>query len=308
MFKNYFVNIDKFLAFWSHYNSQIIQGLVALIMSLSVYVIFRTFFGKNRNAEAGGTVNVNTEEIEKNLQKILENQEKMKAGAQAQPPDLTQSFGNAVAGTGAESDEETMREMMALQAQVSEKQKMINDLQTQLENAKKAAAEAAANAGSSSAAASSGGGVNDEEYKALQAKYKELEEKLQEYEIISEDIADLSKFREENENLKKEVAELREKLAQGGAGSAPASSAPAASEPPPAAPADSAPAESAAPAEVEAAPADASGDAPVFEPANGELLSDDLMNAFSEMTQASKDLKDQEAEIAAATQDSENKG
>lgn len=300
------MNIDKFLAFWSHYNSQIIQGLVAMIMCLSVYVIFRTFFGKNKNAEGGAAINVNTEEIEKNLHKILENQEKMKAGAQAQPPDLTQSFGNALSGTVAESDEETMREMMALQAQVSEKQKMINDLQVQLENAKKAAADSAAHAGSASSAVSSGGGVNEDEYNSLKAKYKELEEKLQEYEIISEDIADLSKFREENESLKKEIEELREKLANAGTGSAPASSAPAASEPPPSAPSETPPAaaESAAPVEAASTEADASAETPVFEPASGELLSDDLMNAFSEMTQASKDLKDQEVEIAAQ----ENKG
>ena len=279
-----------------------------MIMCLSVYVIFRTFFGKNKNAESGAAINVNTEEIEKNLQKILENQEKMKSGAQAQPPDLTQSFSNAVVGTGAvasaDGDEETMREMMALQAQVSEKQKMINDLQVQLENAQKAAADNAAGAGASGTSGSSGGGVDEEEYKSLKAKYKELEEKLQEYEIISEDIADLSKFREENENLKKEIEVLREKLASASSGSGSASSAPAAGDAPPAAPSENpTPAEVVSPVEAASTVA-AAADVPAFEPVSGELLSDDLMNAFSEMTQASKDLKDQEAEIAAQ----ENKG
>jgi DNA repair exonuclease SbcCD ATPase subunit len=52
-----------------------------------------------------------------------------------------------------------------------------------------------------------------EEHNALKNRLQELEAKLAEYEIIAEDIADLSRYREENQDLKKKIEEL-EKRAQ----------------------------------------------------------------------------------------------
>lgn len=48
--------------------------------------------------------------------------------------------------------------------------------------------------------------VNAEEMGQMQNKIKELEEKLAEYSVIEEDIADLSKFRQENDDLKKKIS------------------------------------------------------------------------------------------------------
>lgn len=45
-----------------------------------------------------------------------------------------------------------------------------------------------------------------EEMGQMQNKIKELEEKLAEYSVIEEDIADLSKFRQENDELKKKIS------------------------------------------------------------------------------------------------------
>ena len=42
----------------------------------------------------------------------------------------------------------------------------------------------------------------------LKMKIKELEDKLAEYSVIEEDIADLSKFRQENDNLRTRITEL----------------------------------------------------------------------------------------------------
>lgn len=50
---------------------------------------------------------------------------------------------------------------------------------------------------------------NSAELTALQAKIKELQAKLSEYEIIEDDIADLSIFKEENKKLKDEIEKLR---------------------------------------------------------------------------------------------------
>ncbi len=43
----------------------------------------------------------------------------------------------------------------------------------------------------------------------LAGKARDLEARLAEYEIISEDIADLSRYREENDQLKKELEALK---------------------------------------------------------------------------------------------------
>lgn len=42
----------------------------------------------------------------------------------------------------------------------------------------------------------------------LKLKVKELEDKLAEYSVIEEDIADLSRFRQENEDLRKKISEV----------------------------------------------------------------------------------------------------
>jgi len=49
----------------------------------------------------------------------------------------------------------------------------------------------------------------EKERSDYEAKIKELESRLAEYEIISEDIADLSFFKEENVRLTKELESLR---------------------------------------------------------------------------------------------------
>ena len=50
-----------------------------------------------------------------------------------------------------------------------------------------------------------------EEHNALKSRLQELEAKLAEYEIIAEDIADLSRYREENRYLKKKIEELEKR-------------------------------------------------------------------------------------------------
>lgn len=82
------------------------------------------------------------------------------------------------------------QELIELRAQIAEQQKIIKDLEEK-------------------AAQGSGGGVGQSEMDEAQSKIADLEARLAEYEIIEDDIADISRFKEENARLRTEVENLK---------------------------------------------------------------------------------------------------
>lgn len=192
------VNVEHFLSFWSRYNTLIIEVLIGLILLTVVYLAFRLFFGGDEQAaSAGGVGALPTAELEKTLQKILENQGQGGVGGGVPPEELEK-----------------------LKAQIAEKEKQLQELQ--------------ATAGAPGAAPAENGAADAliAEKKALEDKVKDLEARLAEYEIISEDIADLSFYKEENSKLQKELEAAK---AGGGAASVETmAAAPAPAEPEPA--------------------------------------------------------------------------
>lgn len=97
-------------------------------------------------------------------------------------------------------------------AVVAALEKEIVDLKTQLAKAQN----------------SSGGGGNEAELKAVTTERDELKERLMEYEIIEEDLANLKRLQQENEQLLNKVKEL-----EGGSAAAPAPAAVVEPEPTP---------------------------------------------------------------------------
>ncbi|CAN5620614.1 hypothetical protein BH10BDE1_BH10BDE1_09220 [soil metagenome] len=89
----------------------------------------------------------------------------------------------------------------ALSTTLSEREAKIATLMTEIEVLK---TQAEANV-----AAGAGGVDSSEDLAAQLEKVKELQAKLSEYEIIEDDIADLSIFKEENKKLKDEIEQLR---------------------------------------------------------------------------------------------------
>lgn len=170
------VSVESFLHFWSHYNTRIIEILVGLILLCLVYLAYRTFLAPVRDEEIS-TGGANREDLEKTLNKILETQ---KAGA---GPQL--------------SDSEAAAEVERLRAQVIEKDRIIADF--------KARPDAAVVSAEAQATVNAAAAVSAEEKAKLESMIKDLEARLAEYEIISEDIADLSFYKEENARLQKEL-------------------------------------------------------------------------------------------------------
>ncbi|MGB0454881.1 MAG: hypothetical protein ACPGJV_14320 [Bacteriovoracaceae bacterium] len=177
-----------------------------------------------------------------------------------------------------------------LQGEVSDKTAKVTDLEAKIVEleAKLAAAPAEA--------APAAGGDNPELQGQLDAVTKErdeLKERLMEYEIIEEDLANLKRLQQENEQLKNTIAELQ----GGGAAPAPAPEAAApAPEPEPApepAPApepeaarepapepEPAPGPAAEEPAAEAAPAEADGEEP---PAEEQKSAEELLSEFEKM-------------------------
>lgn len=193
----------------------IIEGLVAAIIALSLYLGYQAFFGKgfSSDAEMGG---IDSVRLEQTLEKILQSQGAGRSSGTETIANIPGSVYNAT-------------EVDQIVASLAESDRNIDELKAELAAAKASVAAAAAGGG--------GSGMSGQEKTTMENKIRDLETRLGEYDIISEDIADLARFKEENERLRIENENLRAELealkAKGPVAAAPAPApAPAASAPP----------------------------------------------------------------------------
>ena len=263
------MNLDHFLDFWSRYNQTIIQTLIVVTLIFIVALVFINLLGSKSDESGGAQVGLSPE-LEKSLQKMLENQTK------AAVFDFTKTQDGAPSSIATQPvSAEAAVQMEKLKAEVALKEKKIQDLNTQL-------SQAVSQSTTEVKADTSG----------LEARIKELEARLAEYDIISEDIADLSRYKEENEKIKAELTALRTGSAPAAASVQPVAAAPVqpVAPPPqpivPVSPAPEAAPEMAAaqPAPVEAAPAPA---AEADQSANA-AIDDDLMKEFAAAVEGQK--------------------
>ena len=222
-----------------------------------VYLAYQTFFSSHDSTPTTAA-GVDISELEKSLRKILESQNAAPkaaatpaaAPASADPFDALPAkdldkmeSAPAAAPANPAADVAAQAELEKLRLELNSKSRMLDEM-------KKLAGMKAPGAAA---------GANPEELKALNDKIKDLESRLAEYEIISEDIADLSFFKEENRKLQDELAALR--------GGAPA----------PATPAESAPADAAPSAETPAVEAAVSPEAVAADVQQAVSMIEDLM-------------------------------
>ncbi len=171
----------------------IIKVLIALVLLMVIFLAFRIFFG----AEApivSAAPSLDTAQLEKTLQKILDAQAKTPVFAvPTEGPAAASNDALMVAGA---SSAATIAELEKLKRALVEKENLLT-------KARQDAARAASIAASSSAGEASG--KSSESAAKFETKIKDLEARLAEYEIISEDIADLSFYKEENIRLQTEL-------------------------------------------------------------------------------------------------------
>ena len=286
------MTIEQFLSFWNQHNTSIIEGLVALIILLSLFLGFRSLFTK-KSEEIHEGESLNASQLEKTLQKILENQASSTGPAHSALEDLKAESIHVPTATGDSSAATDV-----LHTQLAESEKKIEALQVQLVEAQAATAAAASAAAAAGQAAPAAAAVPAAPNAELEAKIRDLESRLAEYEIISEDIADLSRFKEENDKLRSEIEGLKgaAPIAQQAPTPAPAAPAP----PPPAAePAPAAP----APAKAEPTPEELAAQMapPPSTDESASLVDDDLMKEFAAAVEGQKAQKGAEKSDATKT-------
>ncbi|MBO9667148.1 MAG: hypothetical protein J7501_10080 [Bdellovibrio sp.] len=294
------MTIEQVLHFFDQHNTAIIEGLIAAIILLGLFLGYRGIFSKKSiSSDLGAGGGVDAAQLEKTLQKILDNQSAgARPGKAHAEESLEVAFDEGDAGTEPQepatkatgAPQESPAEVAQLRLTLNESQKKIEILQAQLTVAETKASENAAAAEAASAAPAAGG--NNAE---MEAQLRDLEARLAEYEIISEDIADLSRFREENEKLKAEL-----EVAKAGGGSAPASAPAGGEEVGEVVQAEAAPAATPEPEPIpeptpapevtpEPEPVVQESAAPVQE-AGSELIDDDLMKEFAAAVEGQKAL------------------
>lgn len=193
------MTIDKFLHFLMSHNATIIEVMIALTLLAVLFLSVRMFlFAKE---PAGSPSNMDLGQMEVTLKKILE-----KAGQVSFPGNGGET------SAGSEDSQKLLAEIQNLKVELESRQR-------QIEAMKSAPAEGE----------SASPGLSAADKEKMESQIQELQAKLSEYEIISEDIADLSFYKEQNVKLQKEI----EALKSGGAAETPvASPVPSPTQPP----------------------------------------------------------------------------
>lgn len=167
------MKLEKSLQFWIHHNEAIIQWLVVGILVITALWLIRMLTDKSKPEASAGKADFS--EIEETLKKLLERASAVVATPAS--PTLEQAYAKSSGAVGSPDP--------ALKAELEKREKEIAELKNQLASTPKT------------------------DSTQFMAKISELETKLAEYEILEDDIADLSLYKEENVRLKAEIGKLQ---------------------------------------------------------------------------------------------------
>ena len=207
------LNMAIFLDWFASHNTLVIQSLAAIVALLIIFLIFRLFFVPNEEAEAAK--NVTYAAVEEKLNKLLEQQASMKMSvAAATEAPLGDALGAdamaalsgdpaavaAAAAAGATGGEQAA-ELSRLRAEISTLKDSVKRKEVEIIDAKEQAQKSINTAEADAKLNTLSGKVTDYEN-----EIEALKNRLSDYEIIAEDIADLQAFKKENAELKNQLA------------------------------------------------------------------------------------------------------
>jgi hypothetical protein len=175
------VKFASFLSFIISHNEAIIQWLLAIIVGSATFLFFKELFGKKEEAKnhSSDASTLNVDEVQNILQKILD--QTANVGRIMTSDHLPNEPAPAIAASSAA--------LIGDPAEVAALRELIKNRDDEISLLK---ADPSA-----------------EKLKSQQARLSELENKLSEYEILEDDIADLSLYKEENARLKIDLEKAR---------------------------------------------------------------------------------------------------
>jgi hypothetical protein len=174
------------LEWYSKFNSLIIQSLSVVIGGLLVFFIYRLFFSKGSHQETqalkSASINssgaaLDADQIESKVHQILAEQKQKKI---------------VLSSSSDQNNSDSSEIIDQLQTEIFNLKQAIKDADKDIQLKAKATAEEAVSLQSTTGSA---------DVATYQKEIDDLKNRLSDYEVIAEDIADLHKLREENKNL-----------------------------------------------------------------------------------------------------------
>jgi hypothetical protein len=173
---------------------------ISLLLIVTVLMLIRSVMEDRQSEKRGGSADLDPKAlnnaIEGAMKKVLADKG-IQGAIGAAAGASSQAGAQSGEGSGFTAD------ALELKKALSEKEAKISALMSDLD-ALKVQMESSTSVSPNGGPAAEGADIG-----ALQAKLAELQAKLAEYEIIEDDIADLSLFKEENKKLKAELATLK---------------------------------------------------------------------------------------------------
>lgn len=205
-----------FLDWFASHNTLVIQSLAAVVAMLIVALIFRLLFANQEATAEGLAKNVTYAQLEEKLNKLLEQQSLMRTSVKAVTEDADALSDDALAALSAASGasaeaagavavattpSEQIAELNRLRTEITTLKDSLGRKEAEVNAAKDQAAQSTNTAQQGADLANLNGKITDYE-KEIEA----LKNRLSDYEIIAEDIADLQKYKKENQDLKSQLA------------------------------------------------------------------------------------------------------
>lgn len=196
-----------FLDWFASHNTLVIQSLAGIVAILIIFLIFRLLFSNQEVAAASLTTDVSYAQLEEKLDKLLEQQSKLKVSVNAAtevPEDrLGKEAMAALSGEPVEapSTTEQVAELNRLRAEITSLKDSLNRKESEIMLAKDQAAASASTPEQGANLADLSGKITEYE-----TEIETLKNRLSDYEIIAEDIADLQQYKKENQDLKNQLA------------------------------------------------------------------------------------------------------
>lgn len=205
-----------FLDWFASHNTLVIQSLAAVVALLIVVLIFRLLFANQEAAVEDLSKKVTYAQLEEKLNKLLEQQAQMKVSVSAATEGVAKGevlgddamaalSGDPAIAAAVAVDEAAVTEQIAelnrLRAEITTLKDSLKSKEVEITTAKEQAVQSANTDQQDAKLADLGTKITDYE-----TQIETLKNRLSDYEIIAEDIADLQHYKKENQELKNQLA------------------------------------------------------------------------------------------------------